>query len=487
MKLNTTFPEIFANDKWGESFAHYVPKFIEYAKNKTAIAEWEREDREQFLASENCVASLKQGNFTHEQRQLIVDAWTDNFTEPLYEIVTSDNYNSQICKNLFDEIIKITTQNGGKNMWAAAIRFIAAFQPKNLSTVVTAKNLWELYDILRPFGMPEFKGGTDLDFNHHIQEYINEQYPNEDIYLRSKCTWRFYEMVEEWKKSNGMELIEDSVKLLRSKKNLILQGAPGTGKTYNTASIIVEMDGQYMPDMSREDVMLIYNQKIKDGLVQFTTFHQSMDYEDFIEGIKPTMDKTTKQITYKVKPGIFKSVCERARNDRNRKYYIIIDEINRGNLAKIFGDLITLLETDKREGDGIVNTIYATLPYSKEPFSVPDNLYIIGTMNTTDRSVGSIDYALRRRFSFITVKSNESLIKMQNHEVAEKAISRFKKVKAHIEKYPSGDIDLDDLMIGHSYFMASDLKELDMKWKYEVLPLLDEYYKDGLISKKFEV
>ena len=344
MKLNTIFPEVFANDGWGKSYAQYVPKFIEYAKNKTAIADWEREDREQFLASENCVASLKQGNFTHEQRQLIVNAWSDSFKEPLYDIVTSDSYKSQTCMNLFEKIIKITTQNGGKNMWAAAIRFIAAFQPKNLSTVVTANNLRELYNILRPFGMPEFNGGTDLDFSHHIQEYINEQYPNDDIYLRSTYSWRFYEKIEEWKKSNGMELIEDSVKLLRSKNNLILQGAPGTGKTYNTASIIVEMDGQYMPDMSREDVMSIYKQKVTDGLVQFTTFHQSMDYEDFIEGIKPTMDKITKQITYEVEPGIFKSICEKARNDRNRKYYIIIDEINRGNLAKIFGDLITLLE-----------------------------------------------------------------------------------------------------------------------------------------------
>lgn len=358
MKLNATFPEVFANDSWGQSYAHFVPKFIEYAKAKTPIGEWNREDREQFLASENCVSSLKQGNFTHEQRQLVVDAWSGNFVEPLYTIVTSDSYNSKISNELFDKIIKVTTQNGGKNMWAAAIRFIAAFQPKNLSTVVTSKNMWELYHILRPFGMPEFKCGTDLDFSHHIQDYINDQYPTEDVYLRSTYTWRFYEIVEEWKKSNGMELIEDSVKLLRSKKNLILQGAPGTGKTYNTASIIVEMDGLFMPDMSREEVMYIYNKKVEGGFVQFTTFHQSMDYEDFIEGIKPTMNKDTKQITYEVEPGIFKSICKKAQNDRSNNYYLIIDEINRGNLAKIFGDLITLLETDKREGDGLVNTIH---------------------------------------------------------------------------------------------------------------------------------
>lgn len=486
MKLNTIFDKVFANDDWGKSYAHFVPKFIEYAKVKTPIADWNREDREHFLNSVNCVSSLKQGNFTHEQRKLIVDAWADNFIEPIYEIVMSENYLPQTCNQLFDKIISITTQNGGKNMWAAAIRFIAAFQPKHLSSVVTSKNMRELYKILLPFGMPEYKGKTDLDFSHHIQSFINEQYPNDDIYLRSTYTWRFYEMVEEWKKSKGMELIVDAVKLLRLKKNLILQGAPGTGKTYNTASIIVEMDGLCMPDMTREEVMAIYNKKVKDGLVEFTTFHQSMDYEDFIEGLKPTMDKDTKQITYDVEPGIFKKICGKAKCDRSRNYYLIIDEINRGNLAKIFGDLITLLETDKREGEDIINTIYATLPYSKTLFSVPDNLYIIGTMNTTDRSVGSIDYALRRRFSFITVKANENLIKRQNQEVAEKAIWRFNKVKEHLKNNPSGDIDLDDLMIGHSYFMANDLNELNMKWKYEVLPLLEEYYKDGLISKKFK-
>ena len=106
-------------------------------------------------------------------------------------------------------------------------------------------------------------------------------------------------------------------------------------------------------------------------------------------------------------------------------------------------------------------------------------------MNTTDRSVGTIDYALRRRFAFLTVKANESIVSRQSGEIGIKAIEYFNKVYEHLKQYPSSDIDLDDLMIGHSYFLADSIESLELKWRYEVLPLLNEYYKDGLISKPF--
>ena len=106
-------------------------------------------------------------------------------------------------------------------------------------------------------------------------------------------------------------------------------------------------------------------------------------------------------------------------------------------------------------------------------------------MNTTDRSVGSIDYALRRRFTFLTVVANRSVIAAQSHDVADKALKYFDKVSEHIQKYPASDMNMEDLMIGQSYFLAKDVKELELKWRYEVLPLLEEYYKDGLISHPF--
>ena len=157
-----------------------------------------------------------------------------------------------------------------------------------------------------------------------------------------------------------------------------------------------------------------------------------------------------------------------------KNYVLIIDEINRGNVSKIFGELISLLEADKRVGGD--HPLSVTLPYSKESFSVPSNLYIIGTMNTTDRSVGSIDYAVRRRFSFVTLEADENKVPEGN------ARNLFNAVKNFLNK-SKYDMDIEDLMVGHSYFMASDADVLKMKWQYEILPLLMEYHKDGIISK----
>ena len=213
MELNKVFQEIQADDAWGRSYKKFTPRFIEYAKSKTPIASWDSEDREQFLASENCVSSLMQGNFTHEQRKAIVAHWEKYFIEPLYKIVTNNSFQLQTNKDLFDKIINVTTKDGGKNMRAATLRFLAAFQPTNLSSIVANKDLWGTYQILHPFGLPDYKGSTDIELSHHIQSFINSQYTNVDIYFRSTYAWRLYDgLIEEWKSANGMELIEKSVK-----------------------------------------------------------------------------------------------------------------------------------------------------------------------------------------------------------------------------------------------------------------------------------
>lgn len=434
------------------------------------------------------------------------------------------------------------------------------------------------------------------------------------------------------------KMIEKMKQVLNLKKNIILQGAPGTGKTYMTATLALSVIGKLPPQGSEtekeyhekvmseyEKLLIKFDDKgniVGEGQIGFVTFHQSMDYEDFVEGIKPITDKTAKSISYEVQPGIFKRVVEEAKfayvnqttddfsaaeefdvlwtmlvDDANEKqaaspkigyetksksmmyvdfadensivmlgegatttttiyksemlklwnvfadaelekienfnkefrkyvggnetakyallkymqsirgknskqlkgnvlsvenkkelvgklleedfkktdvknYVLIIDEINRGNVSKIFGELISLLEADKRDGGN--HPLSVTLPYSKEKFSVPSNLYIIGTMNTTDRSVGSIDYAVRRRFAFVTLEADKSLVPEGD------ARNLFDAVKNFIEK-SKYDMDIEDLMVGHSYFM--DSANLQMKWQYEILPLLMEYHKDGIISK----
>ena len=161
-----------------------------------------------------------------------------------------------------------------------------------------------------------------------------------------------------------------------------------------------------------------------------------------------------------------------------QNYVLIIDEINRGNVSKIFGELITLLEADKRLGGD--HPVKVTLPYSKDPFGVPSNLYIIGTMNTTDRSVGNIDYAVRRRFAFATLKADIELVRKFS---IDEAVVLFEAVELFIRKHQI-DMDFEDLMVGHSYFFAKDENDLAMKWQYEILPLLNEYIKDGIINAR---
>jgi hypothetical protein len=219
------------------------------------------------------------------------------------------------------------------------------------------------------------------------------------------------------------------------------------------------------------DFKNVPNKKIER--FEFLTFHQSYSYEDFVEGIKPELSEC--DVAYKIEEGVFQKICNRARNDSSNNYAIFIDEINRGNISSIFGELITLIEEDKREGNP--NQIKATLPYSKTTFSVPNNLFIIGTMNTADRSVEALDTALRRRFSFIEMnpepqKLSETNFKCEGVDL-EKLLSS---INGRIEKL------LDkDYCIGHSYFMnIQDRKnpndELRVIFQNKILPLLQEYF-----------
>jgi len=209
------------------------------------------------------------------------------------------------------------------------------------------------------------------------------------------------------------------------------------------------------------------NKEIKHYI--FTTFHQSFSYEDFIEGIKPAMEEGKENIIYQIENGIFKDLCLKAQNDPENRYAIFIDEINRGNVSAIFGELITLIEPDKRIGSD--NELKVKLPYSKREFGVPKNVDIYGTMNTADRSVEALDTALRRRFSFIEMQPDPEILSESKYQDVD-----LKRLLEIINQRIEVLIDKDH-QIGHSYFIGiQNLDDLKLVFKDKIIPLLEEYF-----------
>lgn len=250
--------------------------------------------------------------------------------------------------------------------------------------------------------------------------------------------------------------------------NNILYGAPGTGKTYATAkyalAIVEKKTLDELSKESRSEIMDRYNQLINDGQVVFTTFHQNYGYEDFIQGIRPDTAATGMQ--FKTVDGVFKKIADLAMTFPDKDFVIIIDEINRANISKVFGELITLIEEDKRWGED--NAISVTLP-SDECFAVPNNLYIVGTMNSADKSISLIDTALRRRFEFIEFVPDLSLISdMKLRTVLEKLNGNI-----------SRELNSTDLLVGHSYFINKSVDDICDIMNRSIIPLLYEYFFDN--------
>lgn len=250
------------------------------------------------------------------------------------------------------------------------------------------------------------------------------------------------------------------VSLVKSKKNIILQGAPGVGKTFAAKRLAYSMMGVKDPNR-----------------VMMVQFHQSYSYEDFIMGFRPSENG------FKLKHGVFYEFCKRAEVDSDNDYFFIIDEINRGNLSKIFGELFMLLESDKRG-------VALQLLYADEKFSIPENLYIIGMMNTADRSLAMLDYALRRRFAFFDLKPAfesdgfKSYQHSLNNDKFNKLIDCIKQLNLAIK---SDETLGAGFCIGHSYFCDLDKSEtyeredsLDRIVEFELIPLLNEYWFDDV-------
>ena len=258
----------------------------------------------------------------------------------------------------------------------------------------------------------------------------------------------------------GRDQYDTLCNLLLRKKNIILQGAPGVGKTFTARRLAYSL----MEEKDASRVMMVQ-------------FHQSLSYEDFVMGYRPS------EAGFTLEEGPFYEFCDRAREDSDRPYFFVIDEINRGNLSKVFGELLMLIESDKRGAEHALR-----LMYRDEQFWVPENLYIIGMMNTADRSLALIDYALRRRFAFfdmVPAFESDGFRKHQRTLASPRFDALVREVEA-LNRAISEDSSLGPgFRIGHSYLCSDDLVDdqfLQSVVAYEIEPLLQEYWFDHLES-----
>lgn len=314
---------------------------------------------------------------------------------------------------------------------APELKSMEFIQNKNGSLFKVAPDEYEyLIDLIRESNPKE----ENKQLKPYTQEnFLNEVYMSEEDYTKLRL-------------------------FLQNKKNIILQGAPGVGKTFSAKRLAYSMMGE--KDESR---------------IEFIQFHQNYSYEDFMMGYRPNEDGG-----FELKKGVFYNFCKRAQSNPDKDYFFIIDEINRGNLSKIFGELLMLIEKDYRDTE-------IKLAYNGEMFSVPNNLYIIGMMNTADRSLAMIDYALRRRFSFYEMTpgfDTEGFKKYQESIGNDKFDNVVNAIVSLNQDITNDDSLGSGFCIGHSYFCSSKPNDINDLWlenivEYDIKPMLREYWFDN--------
>lgn len=373
---------------------------------------------------------------------------------------------------------------------------LVRFYDTNADTVFVPMEGERVYGLVDEIGEYIYDGTSNMSSlktgKWHIVFDENDRLPEKGEGLRTSCVQLkddknllylyekyFYDsddleeeddMPEENKLKNCLEIELKPRAIKIHPMNVIVYGAPGTGKTYSTAEYalaIIEnrpVDKSKKTQTERKQVMKAYNELIKKRRVVFTTFHQSYGYEEFIQGLRP--DTKSDKMSFKTVDGVFKQIADLALNDAENNYVIVIDEINRANISKVFGELITLIEDDKRWGE--INETCATLQ-SGDVFAVPNNLYIVGTMNSADKSISLIDAALRRRFEFVEQKPNADLIDDKT----------LKGVLEKLNLILADELESADLLVGHAYFLGKTVDNLPTIMNNSIIPLLYEYFYDS--------
>ena len=382
----------------------------------------------------------------------------------------------------------------------SSLPLLGLFQPELASTANIQNNIqtkimrgdYEFHDILEKI-YKQFPDSKPYEINLFAHLYSAQKIIISDTRFNIfrdntgfKPVIRFLEELEnsnegkslKVKENNNEDIPQEVVEIATNiPLNRIFYGPPGTGKTYHTTDAALEIldpDFYRNNQNDRKKLRERFTELKEAERIEFVTFHQSFGYEEFVEGIRPVMGgEQGQEIAYEIAGGVFKNICEAAHDTGNR-YVLIIDEINRGNISRIFGELITLIEASKRAG--MPEETSATLPYSKESFSVPKNLHIIGTMNTADRSIALLDTALRRRFKFTEMMPDSSKLAgvvIEGVDIPALLTAINARIEALYDR---------DHQIGHTYFLdlktSDPLEKLTDIFRDSVLPLLQEYFYD---------
>ncbi len=420
---------------------------------------------------------------THQDEDFVAQGiWQNGHTDKFLDTVNSVRVGDKIAiKTSYTKKKGLPFDNHGETISVMYIKIVGtvvanqkdgrtlevdwdmSFQPKE----------WYFYTFRNTISLPKendwrTKALSDFVFNDVPQDYMKFQKDianskNEEIVSSN------FEFLKHYTKDNFLKdvfITEPEYDKLRSlllkKKNIILQGAPGVGKTFSAKRLAYSIIGEK-----------------NENRICMVQFHQNYSYEDFIMGYRPAEDGS-----FELRSGVFYNFCERCKENPDKPYFFIIDEINRGNLSKIFGELLMLIETDKRGEEHRVNLVYGG-----KPFYIPENLHIIGMMNTADRSLAMIDYALRRRFSFYTMKpafenaDNNGFgdyMKQIDCKLYHTAVSKIRELNSAIRNDSSLGKGFE---IGHSYFAPEDISVIDDAWvcnviEYEIIPMIEEYWFD---------
>lgn len=511
MKWNELFDKVKVNtaelDKMNETYQLYE----RLIKNELTTEEQTKEGdiKNDFVDTSNGIATIRNRSFRNDERDKIKNGHWGQIKDQLNNIISAkDQDRKSEYEKLQKYIKKNVVKKGDTIPHAATLRLAASVLPNYMCSIAAESDMDSLINYLKKHKLVEEEsqfGDNNFTKSHKLLELTKNQYiviKGDSLKCYSSLAWEILAFFR------GADLTEID-NIINFSKNLILTGAPGTGKTYlakRLASFMITGNDDF-ENLSVDDKLLLEKQS------DFVQFHPSYDYTDFVEGLRPENDTKTNSIVFQRKDGIFKLFCKKAikevkkAKEESRKpmpFVFIIDEINRGEISKIFGELFFAIDPGYRGEKGKVKTQYRSMEQSypsddpfKEYFYVPDNVYIIGTMNDIDRSVESMDFAFRRRFAFYEVTAKSSQKMLADLESEHKGITeRMVRLNAAIVNPQIGGLTAA-YQLGGSYFKkieditVKNNKEDKYKklWDIYLKGVLYEYFR-GLpndeIEKKIE-